>query len=1255
MQISTTLSLVLFSTVFGAICTPTSSASSSSPSSASSSTSYQAPDECQWLAFGADDATMICKLRTINSELEKTNFSVIQTKNLKRLKLECSEGLLFESNLNVGSFQPLLELQSLWIEYCKVRNLVDGALEGLKGLKNFTMRTHNNDWSTMSLQIAPNVFNKDMASLQRLDLGHNNMWTLPDEMLCPLKNLEYLNLTNNRLRDMTQLQLGLSKSCGRSLEVLDISANSIDNLPAGSFAGLIKLKELYVQKNKLKFITDYALEGLSALSVFDASDNQLNSLKPNLFFSTKAITEIHLHNNSISILPPSLFTTLSHLKLLDLSKNFLTSNSINSVTFKGLNRLAYLDLSFNKINKLERESFRDLQNLKVLRLNDNLIESIGEHRFTELGSLNFLVLSNNRISSIERFAFQGLKSLTTLSLDYNQLSFIHSLSLMSCYQLEDFHLNGNKLTGVPEVLYYVPLLKTLDLGENLLTSIDSGSFRNMSQIYGLRLTDNRITSITRGTFSNMKAVQIMNLSQNKISNIDAGTFDENRHLQAIRLDGNLLSNMSGLFQNLPQLLWLNMSDNHLPVLDYAQIPSALQWLDVHANKITEFQTVDVIAQLNLATLDASLNELTEISGSRLPNSIETLSLNDNQIAKVQSYTFFKKPNLSTVDLRRNKITTLDVNTLRISAVPEEQALPEFKIAGNPFQCDCELDWLRTNDRNSRTQPKLVDLTSIQCTLLFNRVSPQIRLVEASSKQLLCKYESHCTPLCQCCDYAACDCSMECPDKCTCYHDLSWSSNVVECSRSGYDKKLPDLMPMDSTQIYLDGNHFPVLDSHSFLGRKRLRTLYLNHSGIEIMQNRTFYGLKELQVLQLNHNRISALNGYEFHGLENLRELYLQSNQISSIRNRTFNFFRVLQVLRLDDNLLVNYNLWSLPNHLSDMRLASNPWSCDCEFVEMFREYLKTYAFVKDHAAIRCTFPADISDMDGFAIQSSNQTPMCSGAYAINNNIDQNITAMKTVLSSQHNDYYLPSLISVASALVIVVIIGVLVFTLQYRMRVWLHSRFGVRLFRQSKELEKMERDKLFDVFVSYSSKDGVFVVDQLAPSLETDNPPFKVCLHYRDIPVGAYISDAIVQAIDSSRRTIMVLSPNFIKFEWSRFEFRSAHHQMLRDRRHRPIVILLGEVPQKDLDPDIRLYLKTSTCLKWGDKLFWKKLRYALPDILPPKARQQHNNQNQAPSSHHPVSTSNQSSFRSYQQHNLNGWSQTRHHYEVPHHVGIDI
>lgn len=64
------------------------------------------------------------------------------------------------------------------------------------------------------------------------------------------------------------------------------------------------------------------------------------------------------------------------------------------------------------------------------------------------------------------------------------------------------------------------------------------------------------------------------------------------------------------------------------------------------------------------------------------------------------------------------------------------------------------------------------------------------------------------------------------------------------------------------------------------------------------------------------------------------------------------------------------------------------------------------------------------------------------------------------------------------------------------------------------------------------------------------------------------------------------------------YEFRAAHLEALRNNyRHRLIVIMLGQPSLANLDADILLWLKSCTCIHWGDKMFWQRLRFAMPDL----------------------------------------------------------
>lgn len=1199
---------------------------------------HKPPNECEWLAVTAyGDETIVapsvsdeqevalhCRVRTMNSELEKTNFSIIQPQYTVKLRIECNAQLYLLSSLGSGTFQTLIDLKELTIDSCKLNGLARESFRGLRQLRNLTVVTHNTDWPAVNMELQPDTFHEELNMLERLDLSHNNMAKLPEAVFCSLQNLVYLNLTRNRLRHLELFHFGSSgqHKCGTNMQVLDLSHNNFDSINSQVFSHLTNLQELHLQGNVISVIGDHGFDGLSALTVLNAASNRLVNLAPELFADARELREMYLHNNTINVLAPGLFNELSRLLVLDLSENQLTEEWVNAATFTGLSHLVFLSLSNNNITKLDAIIFRDLYRLRSLRLDNNGVQFLPENVFSTLTDMRTLVLSSNKLTRIDQFTFDGLPSLNQLSLDNNQIQYIDPEALRNSTDLEYLHLNGNKLYDIPAVLNNVVNLKTLDLGYNQITDIFNTSFPAMNQLIGLKLLKNQISNVSKGVFDRLPELHLINLANNKIQKIEPGTFDNNTRLVAVRVDGNYLRDVGGLFSKLSNLVWLNISENFLEWFDYALIPTGLQWLDIHGNQIAELGNHYEL-ETQLTGFDASNNRLTEVTGSSIPDKVQNLYLSNNQISKIQSYAFFKKPNLTQVDLTGNRLRTVNAQSLRISTVPPGRPMPQFLIGNNPFLCDCSMQWLQAYTvEPDRNKPKLVDLETATCEVIYNRGESRVLLKEASEDQFLCQYDMECAKrsTCDCCDFDACDCKMICPSNCTCFHSASSTSNVVDCSGAGYANRVPDKIPMNATVLYLDGNTIRTLNTHAFLGRKVLKVLYLNSSGVERVQNRTFHGLKELEVLHLDDNRVSALYGDEFYGLDKLKELYLNHNRISYVNGTAFRSLQQLTVLRLDHNRIAQFPVWRLSPTLAHLTLAENQWSCACDFVQQMREFLQYAAdAVADADQVRCVDHAG----GGFAVfaadNNNNGTAVCGGPAAVqpadrahNGSINVpaegaplnggggNLTApAKTAVPQQRPDLqdYVPVLIVSFSAVFFVVVAATMVYVFRHQMKVWCHSRFGVRIFCKSTEFEMDERDKLFDAFVSYSAKDEAFVVEELAPILENGDPSYKLCLHYREFPAGGYISDTIVQAVESSKRTIMVLSENFIKSEWCRYEFKSAHHQVLRDKRKRLIVILLGEVPNKDLDPDIRLYLKTNSYLQWGDKHFWEKLKFALPDV----------------------------------------------------------
>lgn len=475
----------------------------------------------------------------------------------------------------------------------------------------------------------------------------------------------------------------------------------------------------------------------------------------------------------------------------------------------------------------------------------------------------------------------------------------------------------------------------------------------------------------------------------------------------------------------------------------------------------------------------------------------------------------------------------------------------------------------------------MDLETIYCKLLHNRDRSFIPLIEAEPVHFLCTYKMHCFTTCHCCEFDACDCEMTCPNNCTCFHDQSWSTNVVECSGAGYTE-MPSNIPMDTTELYIDGNDLGEMSEHSFIGRNKLKVLYANHSNIQVIYNTTFHGLRKLTTLHLENNMISRFNGHELAALENLHELYLQNNHISFIGNGTFMELRKLQVLRLDNNRLVNFEVsqLTLNPYLVEIALADNQWSCECNYMLRFRNYMATNNDkIMDSNRIACVY--------------NNLTSVLKEKNGAKCTLKDGIS---TIVRPQDIENLLPLLLVATCAFVgfFCMIIGI--FCYRNELKIWAHTNcLPAMCYKSANFIDDFDKDRLYDAYITYSLQDEHFVNQILANTLEND-VGYRMCLHYRDFNVNTYVTDTIVEAVESSKRAILVLSRNFLNNEWSRFEFKSAIHEVLK-RRRKFIFILYGNININIIDTGMLDLLRSSTCIEWDDKKFWQKLRMALPHI----------------------------------------------------------
>ncbi|ELK17490.1 Toll-like receptor 2 [Pteropus alecto] len=167
---------------------------------------------------------------------------------------------------------------------------------------------------------------------------------------------------------------------------------------------------------------------------------------------------------------------------------------------------------------------------------------------------------------------------------------------------------------------------------------------------------------------------------------------------------------------------------------------------------------------------------------------------------------------------------------------------------------------------------------------------------------------------------------------------------------------------------------------------------------------------------------------------------------------------------------------------------------------------------------------------------------------------------------------------------------------------WYMKMMWAWLQAKRKPKKAPHRDICYDAFVSYSERDSHWVENLMVQELEHFDPPFKLCLHKRDFVPGKWIIDNIIDSIEKSHKTVFVLSENFVKSEWCKYELDFSHFRLFDENNDAAILILLEPIEKKTIPQrfcKLRKMMNTKTYLEWPtdeaqQEGFWLNLRTAI-------------------------------------------------------------
>ncbi|KAG5671174.1 hypothetical protein PVAND_001385 [Polypedilum vanderplanki] len=851
-------------------------------------------------------------------------------------------------------------------------------------------------------------------------------------------------------------------------------------------------------------------------------------------------------------------------------------SSLRQVHLRGFEDITRFHLrgNDNEFQDLPSDLFANMSKLAWVTIRVGNIQ-LPVDLFAPLENLEFLELGHNKVANLEPGMLRNNRKLQQLNLWGNNLRNLDKEAFFGLDNLRELDLSTNGMESLePDLFMYLTSLTHLNLGGNNFASLPEGLFANNPKLTIFKMLENRVTmdTLPNGFLSNLTMLSDVYIKSG-LRKIPEDTFENSINISIIRLDGNELEVLpEELFMDQVRLSKLDLSNNwlnELPLQIFANTRD-LKELRLNNNRLSKLPS----------QIFQRLGKLTE------------LHLDNNQLVSLPSGIFESLKALRSLDLSNNGLRfEMQFGGNFSDSIPVSsrfqglESLEELNLRNNSITSifeDFTLQSLKYVDmsHNKMTSLLRIDLQfSSRSPITVDLSNNQIEHIEFSPKddELLSSQTQVNLMLAH--NPIICDCQLlhfvkflqnENREK----SNIKVQSGEMKCAMpermQGREltsiNALELLCPLDDASSTKEKRCPAACISCDI--RREDKTLLMNCLGNVSMSSLPKISESDLDHLELRMEKqnITELPGSDNPGYQQITKLYVNDNNIKYIGELPKN----LVVLELENNQIESLNdsvIDALNNSqtLQSLKLSGNPWKCDCDFVKMLNFLQKFYKNITDYSEMMCT--------DGQFINQLSASALCSE--------DKLLIVIASII--------------LAILSLVIGVLAALYYKYQKQIKMWLYSHNMCLWFVTEEELDK---DKTYDAFVSYAHQDGDFITDQLVPHLENCVVPYKLCLHERDWSPGLEISTQISNSINDSKRTIVVMSPHYLNSNWAQWEFRVAQSHAATEKRSRIIVILYGDIGDiNKLEPDIRDYLKLNTYVKWGDKWFWEKLRYAMPHV----------------------------------------------------------
>nr|XP_057909091.1 toll-like receptor 21 [Doryrhamphus excisus]XP_057909092.1 toll-like receptor 21 [Doryrhamphus excisus] len=893
----------------------------------------------------------------------------------------------------------------------------------------------------------------------------------------------------------------------------------------------------------------------------------------------KSVLNLTIMANPIRHIPDKTFTRFENLQRLRLDCNHL--NAIDNNAFHNLNHLQYLNLSFNNIYQLSSSPFKSLHNLTFLSLRGNKLKQLPEGIFSALLKLETLVLEKNLLTNFTRIveSVSNLKKLQTLKLCRNNFtSLVHSNTVSLPKSLDKLYICKNNLSTLGCHRSFLGYVQILDLSYN--SQLPAMAFQDLD-LANINYLNLRSTSVNVA-----KLLNISNIGVHHVDFTGTGLSDTGLLIELCKL-------LSRKAKSIPNLRLGNngISNSNLRKDTLSYCPKITAFLDLSHNNLKSSEKNNDLncfvflqnSHNHLKTISYEHNHLRTLYSCNTKQvlpfyKMEEVTFRYNRILVVQADAFSHTPNLKTLKLNINTIAFLDHKALKGLTRLKTLRLDNNLLTDLYNDTFEDLFALKTlNLRNNRiavifngTFLSLGNLTILD--LGGNKITHfDVSGLEGLKSLSNLYLDGNCLKRIE-----------------TCLHFVFYDTLTVldlERNQIRFPKKSVSSPFVNLSQLKhlkLGGQvlyGISVLPYAFFRGLQNLASLYLSNNQISYIPPDAFDDLTGLNFLTLQKccDVNMPLPSGVFKNLRNLSILDLENAGIQNFSKKVFGNLTKLNKLQLNHNGMQSIDMQTLESltNLRYLDIRNLPLSCTCS-----NRLLQNWTLHNPDVQVVYLYnlPCQQGEKDNFY---NFDTKVCfidlEGYLFLS-------TALVTALFTTCTLLYVK-----------------LYWKLKYSYYVFC-SWFG----DQWRRFKEEEENCTYDAFISYNSNDEQWVMEQLLPNLEGNGSCFKLCLHHRDFEPGRDIVDNIVTAVYGSRKTICVVSRNFLQSEWCSLEIQLASYRLFDEHRDVLLLVFLEPITEHQMSSyhRMRKVMLKKTYLRWpgsgginplqAQELFWKQLRKAM-------------------------------------------------------------